>query len=400
MAQIKVVHTSDWHLGKRLYRKDREEEHLLFLNWLVDYLESVNADVLLIAGDIFDSPTPAHSALKNYYDFLKRVNDLGIHTVVISGNHDSQGLIAAPKNLLKDNKTHLFPRLEVELEKNICKLNIKESELWIKCLPYFRNYELIKLASELDMFDEEMAREEVFKDTLKHFLNYWPEGAKSNKILLSHHVFGDYAATGSEHFIGLSGIESISTEWLKDNTDYAALGHIHKYQTLCQTPPSIYTGSPIQMRFSESKQKHISLIALDQGELSYEKVEIPVFRELVQVKTNSQNFEIDIEKKLKTIQGELLPYVEVQMEMLESRVGMVDIVKELCSKLNCELLSFLPIMKEKDSVETEAIGANELNVVELFKRFYTEKYPDSESIPTYLEQHFKDLINESSDEDS
>ncbi len=400
MAQIKVVHTSDWHLGKRLYRKDREEEHLLFLNWLVDYLESVNADVLLIAGDIFDSPTPAHSALKNYYDFLKRVNDLGIHTVVISGNHDSQGLIAAPKNLLKDNKTHLFPRLEVELEKNICKLNIKGSELWIKCLPYFRNYELIKLASELDMFDEEMAREEVFKETLKHFLNYWPEGATSNKILLSHHVFGDYAATGSEHFIGLSGIESISTEWLKDNTDYAALGHIHKYQTLCQTPPSIYTGSPIQMRFSESKQKHISLITLEQGELSYEKVEIPVFRELVQVKTNSQNFEIDIEKKLKTIQGELLPYVEVQMEMLESRVGMVDIVKELCSKLNCELLSFLPIMKEKDSVETEAIGANELNVVELFKRFYTEKYPDSESIPTYLEQHFKDLINESSDEDS
>ncbi len=400
MAQIKVVHTYDWHLGKRLYRKDREEEHLLFLNWLVDYLESVNADVLLIAGDVFDSPTPAHSALKNYYDFLKKVNDLGVQTVVISGNHDSQGLIAAPKNLLKDIKTHLFPRLETDLEKNICHLKINGNDLWIKSLPYFRNYELIKLASELEMFDEELVREEVFKNTLKRFFEYWPQEATKNKMLLSHHVFGDYAATGSEHFIGLSGIESVSIDWLRGNTDYAALGHIHKYQALSQEPPAIYTGSPLQMRFSESKQKHISTMIFDEGLASHEKVEIPVFRELVQVKTNSQTYESDIEKKLKNVQGELLPYVEVQMEMLESRTGMVDLVKELCTKLDCELLSFLPILKENDSIEPESIGANELNVVELFKRFYKEKYPESEAVPTYLEQHFKALIDESGDENS
>ena len=138
----------------------------------------------------------------------------------------------------------------------------------------------------------------------------------------------------------------------------------------------------------------------DEGLASHEKVEIPVFRELVQVKTNSQTYESDIEKKLKNVQGELLPYVEVQMEMLESRTGMVDLVKELCTKLDCELLSFLPILKENDSIEPESIGANELNVVELFKRFYKEKYPESEAVPTYLEQHFKALIDESGDENS
>ncbi|MCO4755884.1 MAG: exonuclease subunit SbcD, partial [Bacteriovoracaceae bacterium] len=245
-------------MGKRLYRKDREQEHLLFLQWLVGYLKQEQADVLVIAGDIFDSPTPPHSSLKHYYDFLKEVNDLGIHTVVISGNHDSQGLIAAPKNLLKDNKTHLYSRLETELDRNICKLEINEQKLWIKCLPYFRNYELIKLAQELELFDEELPREDIFKKVLKHFFDFWPEGeSPSSRMLLSHHVFGDYAATGSEHFIGLSGIESVSIDWLKGNVDYAALGHIHQFQTLSKEPMAVYTGSPIQMRFSERKQKHV-----------------------------------------------------------------------------------------------------------------------------------------------
>ncbi|MCO4755660.1 MAG: hypothetical protein KC478_14355, partial [Bacteriovoracaceae bacterium] len=98
--------------------------------------------------------------------------------------------------------------------------------------------------------------------------------------------------------------------------------------------------------------------------------------------------------------GELTPYVEVQMEMLESSVGMVDIVKQMCTDLECELLSFLPILKETRSEQQETIAANDLNIVELFKKFYKEKYPESDSAPDYLESHFKELLDKSSDEDS
>ncbi|MEX1099715.1 MAG: exonuclease SbcCD subunit D [Bacteriovoracaceae bacterium] len=403
MGQIKVIHTSDWHLGKRLYRKEREAEHALFLKWLEGVLEVEKVDALVLAGDVFDSPTPPHSSLKLYYDFLKRASDLGVHTVIISGNHDSQGLINAPQNILKDKKIHLYSKLQTELSKNICELSINGEKLFIKCLPYFRNFELIKLAQTMDMFQEDQPREEVFKAALKSFLAYWPEKTKGNKMLLAHHVFGEYAATGSEHFISLSGIDSIALSWLNGHFDYTALGHIHQFQSLSKDQNAYYTGSPLQMRFSESKNKYIQKIVFDSdGEApKLEKVKIPVFRELIPIKTNSNTYIEDIKKALSQTQGQLEPFVEVQIEMLETKTGLVDLVKDMCEERGASLLSFLPVLKEQGQIEEEKNAlASELNIVELFKRFYQEKFPDSEQVPAYLETRFRELLDESSHEDS
>lgn len=405
---IKLIHTSDWHLGKRLYRKERQSEHLLFLNWLEDFLKKEKVDVLLLAGDVFDSPTPPHESLRVYYDFLKRVSDIGIHTVIISGNHDSQGLINAPQALIEDKKIILRSRIDSDLEKNIIKLNIKGQEVWIKSMPYFRNYELIKFAQEHSLFEEEKPREDVFTSALDKFLEYWPEGEPGAKILLSHHVFGNYSLTGSEHFIGLTGIESIPMGMIHGRFDYAALGHIHKYQSLgtedVAGAQAYYTGSPIQMRFSESPQKHINLLELKenpQGQaITTSKVDIPIFRELIQIKTNSKNFQSDIEKRLESPKGELEPFVEVQMDMLESASGLADAVKEICDKNAATLLSFLPNIKNTNYEEETKTDLNELNIIQLFKRFYGEKFPEAQELPSYLLQHFKTLMEESEDENS
>ena len=402
MGQIKLIHTSDWHLGKRLYRKEREPEHELFLKWLEEQLLSEKADVLLLAGDVFDSPTPPHNSLKLYYDFLKRVSDIGVHAVIISGNHDSQGLINAPQSLLKDKNITLCSRISFPLENNIVKLDIKGEQVWIKCMPYFRNYELIKLAQELELFCDDIPREEVFKSTLEKFFSFWPEGKPAAKILLSHHVFGNYNATGSEHFIGLTGIESIPLDMLKNRVDYAALGHIHQFQSLCEQRNVVYTGSPIQMRFSESKNKFINKIVFDTrtGDMHTDKTQIPIFRELIQIKTDSSSYIEKIRNRLESFDGELSPFVEVQMDMLEAKTGMVDVIKDLCEAQGASLLSFIPNIQATNYEQEQSIDIAKLDILQLFKLFYEEKFPEQGQLPPYLETHFKTLLEEASNEDS
>lgn len=353
----------------------------------------------MLAGDVFDSPTPPHSSLKVYYDFLKKVSDLGVHAFIISGNHDSQGLINAPENLLKDKNITLLSKLSPKLEENVYKFEVNGEQLWIKGLPYFRNYEMVKLAQELNLFEQDLDQEELAKETLKQFFDFWPEGEPSAKMLLSHHVFGSYSPTGSEHFIGLTGIESIPMELLKD-FNYAALGHIHKYQCLSSENNVFYTGSPIQMRFSENKNKFVNIVSFEDGQTDVEKLQIPIFRELIQIKTDSTSYIEDIKERLNEYSGVLQPYVEAQVDMLEAKTGMVDIIKTICEEKGAQLLSFLPNIKATNFEQEDKLDVSKIDIMELFDRFYQEKFPDQEKTPNYLKNRFKQLLEECEDENS
>ena len=97
---MKLLHTSDWHLGRMLYRQKRYEEFSLFLDWLLATIEEQQIDILLVSGDIFDTTTPSNMAQKLYYNFLSRLSATSCHsTVIIGGNHDSPTFLNAPKGL-------------------------------------------------------------------------------------------------------------------------------------------------------------------------------------------------------------------------------------------------------------------------------------------------------------
>ncbi|MEN6421610.1 MAG: exonuclease subunit SbcD, partial [Smithella sp.] len=105
---MKLLHTSDWHIGRALYGRKRYEEFDAFLNWLADLIEQENIDVLLVAGDVFDSITPSNRAQELYYCFLCRVaGSAKRHVVITAGNHDSPTFLNAPKGLLKFLNIHV-----------------------------------------------------------------------------------------------------------------------------------------------------------------------------------------------------------------------------------------------------------------------------------------------------
>ena len=100
---MKLLHTADWHLGQTFFEYDRRDEHIRFLNWLREQLRELDIDVLLIAGDIFDSPNPSAESQRLYYTFLREVTqeNPSLQIIIIAGNHDSAARLEAPNPLLE-----------------------------------------------------------------------------------------------------------------------------------------------------------------------------------------------------------------------------------------------------------------------------------------------------------
>jgi len=105
---VKILHTSDWHIGRTLGDKRRYEEHLAFLEWLLGILADHEADMLLICGDVFDTIAPSNKSLQLYYEFLRKAHDRGCrHIVIVGGNHDAPSLLDAPRLVLQSMGVHV-----------------------------------------------------------------------------------------------------------------------------------------------------------------------------------------------------------------------------------------------------------------------------------------------------
>ena len=123
---IKILHTSDWHIGKQLSRIDFSEDMNMFFDWLIELIEKQSIDVLLMSGDLFDQANPSQQAMRQYYLFLKRMVKLDCKVVLTGGNHDSVQVLNAPKELLEilDDKG-TFKNYEL-MKKNYKKIDINK----------------------------------------------------------------------------------------------------------------------------------------------------------------------------------------------------------------------------------------------------------------------------------
>ncbi len=391
---MKILHTSDWHLGKKLYKVSRIKEQELFLTWLSEYIITEEIDILLISGDIFDVPTPPNEALKLYFNFLKSLSaKKQIPIFIIGGNHDSSNFLEAPAPFLELNNIHVVGNLN-ELAKDnfspyVHNLNIRDEEVSICLLPYFRTHELFNLAKCWDI-DIEEGLLPVIEVALEKLT------AKSigKKILMSHHLFGSYEEAGSEQGLNLSGIDSIPTNILND-FDYVALGHIHKAQTVRKESPIVhYSGSPMAFRFSETTTKEVSVVDITDNKLSFERVAIKEFDKLLRITCTKDEVE-EYKDQIITSWGnreDIEVYLEMKVKTVSPITSMAETLRaELLTK-GIHLLSFQAIVVGEHEQRDEHILEKSLRTEELFDLFYKKKYPESEDIPVELKQDFNNLL--------
>lgn len=257
---MKIIHTADWHLGQTFFGYERYREHEVFLNWLCDVIKEREIDLLLIAGDIFDSPNPSAEAQRMFYSFLTKITNENkeLQIILTAGNHDSAARLEAPNSLLGVFNTTIsgvvhykndgidYDRMIVPLKKGGCCLAV----------PYLRSSDLPKAENYSEgvalLYNELYCRAK--------------EMGHSPVVAMGH-----LQASGAEVSVGdsseyaiIGGMEGIDAQFANEGIIYTALGHLHREQQVHKRANVRYSGAPLPMSFAEKKNSQsVTQIIID-----------------------------------------------------------------------------------------------------------------------------------------
>ena len=296
---MKILHTSDWHLGRSLYGRKRYNEFSEFLDWLSNTIEQKNIEALLVSGDIFDTSTPGNRAQELYYRFLCKVaNSCCRHIVVIAGNHDSPSFLNAPKELLRVLNVHVVGSIMASVEDEVIILHNKdnEPEAIICAVPYLRDKD-IRIAQAGESITDKNTQ--LLQGLKKHYadvcaiaqqkqVEFAEQYNLSNiPVIAMGHLFtaGGQTIDGDgvrELYVG--SLAHVGSDVFPETVAYAALGHLHVAQTVGDCEHIRYSGSPIPMGYGEAKQqKKVMVVEFHNKTAHIEEHPVPCFQLLERI---------------------------------------------------------------------------------------------------------------------
>jgi len=365
---MKILHTSDWHLGHRLHEQSQYEEQSQFLEWLEAYIKTEKVSVLLVSGDVFDSGVPSAQSQKMYYDFLiKLTQSTCQHVVITGGNHDAPGTINAPKALLSALQVQVVGKVTENVADEVFELSVGNEQVIVAAVPYLRDQD-IRRAVAGESFDD--IGDRYKKALVKHYteVGAYCESLKSDNVPVigMGHLFAIGGSTSdSEQSIYVGNLGDIGAEDFPEIFDYIALGHLHRPQKAGRTSHIRYSGSPTILSFSEiGYDKNVILIESD-GEkpLRIENILVPKFREVLRVTGSVEECIIQL-KKIDRETYPLKPWVEVVIDNnMNTKIESQEINKE-SEDLNLEVLK-ISLKNERNILGLEALIESSRNIKEL-----------------------------------
>lgn len=255
---LKIIHTSDWHLGK-VFRETTFELIQIqrgIMNEIIDIADNEKPDLILIAGDIFDTYNPSFEAEKIFYETLSRLSEQNCFIVAVAGNHDSPDKLQIPKPLITGKHpisviSYPFEKFEFfEYENEHFKLTTENSFLKLKV----KNKEKIVAIKSIPYLSEVRTglSEEEYLNKVNELLSEEPQFSCDYFILISHLSITGAQKSGSERVFQIGGIEYIPSEFLQKKANYIALGHLHRHQKIKN---AIYSGSIYPFDIAEIEHK-------------------------------------------------------------------------------------------------------------------------------------------------
>lgn len=314
---MKILHTSDWHLGHQLHGYNRDYEHQAFLDWLAETLEQQQVDALLVAGDIFDTANPPASAWRMLYRFMARLAQTmpKLDVVMIGGNHDSPSKLDAPHELLKAFDLHMVGGIhrdengELDHQRMLVPLTDKSGEqaAWVLAVPFLRSADL--RTEDLQEDDDRLIKgvETLYAEMTEVARNQkTPEQAL---IGMGH----AYMASGklsemSERRVLGGNQHALPASIFADDISYVALGHLHLAQRVAKQEHIRYSGSPLPLSMSERGYNHqVMLVDLDGDKVTeIESLPIPRAVDMLKVPGSPAPLEQVLEE-LKALEVEECP---------------------------------------------------------------------------------------------
>ena len=382
---MRILHTSDWHIGHRLYERRRIEEHRQFLDWLLTTLQEHAVDVLLVAGDIFDTALPSSEATDLYYQFLFRLyNETHAHAIITAGNHDSPMRLAAPREFLRMGRIHVVGEIDSALDPIV--LRNDKSAVAIAAVPYLSESEILPHVSLETQIEKTERYRAMIKQLYQRHVDQMPK--EIPKILMGHFVVHGGEEIGSERIIQIGGSTAVRIGDLPDGIDYMALGHLHRPQSIRGASyPIQYAGSPLPMTFKEALyDKKVYLLDLAKtNDNRLTELTIPVFKELCRVRGNYDQVLLRANAVDEDWTGK---YIEVQL--IGQQIGDRDKIRDAFSNRGGQVLLIRPPDVQPHEPDLSLEELSETSPEDVFAEFYQAEH--GVDAPNEIRTTFIDLM--------
>lgn len=314
---MKIIHTSDWHLGQSFINQSRKHEHAAFLAWLIAQVQTQEVDAVIVAGDIFDTTTPPSYAREMYHQFVTQLHVLNCTLVLLGGNHDSVAMLNESLPLLRALGTHMIPNSLATPAEQIVPLSNRQTgaiEAIVCAIPFLRPRDLVVAQSG----EDDLSKQARFKAAITdHYANVYQAALNKRKSLgltIPIIATGHLTAVGikpseSERSIYVGTLENYPKEAFPP-ADYTALGHIHRPQVVSNSQHIYYSGSPIPLSFDElGVDKRVMLVEFantsDATHVNHEPKFTPHLRSITVPRFQPMQ---ELEGKIEEIKAQLLTY--------------------------------------------------------------------------------------------
>lgn len=395
---MRLIHTSDWHLGQTLHGQERDYEHAQFLAWLLDQLVAHQADALLIAGDVFDTVNPPLRAQERLYDFIVRAHERlpQLDIVMIAGNHDSGGRIELPAPLMRRLNAHAVGRIswvadgQLDHQRLLVPLHDASGEVaaWCLTLPFLRPAEVTGFSTG----DDYMAGIAQVHERLIAAAESQRQPGQALVAMSHAHMAGGAVSEESERNIVIGNAEALPASLFPESVAYVALGHLHKPQQVAGQARIRYSGSPLPLSFAEVNYPHQVLLVEFAGDQLASVESLPVPRAVEMIRIGRAPL-AEVIAQLEALPpvglfDDNLPWLEVRVQLEEPLPDLRQRIETAISGKACRLVRIASeYAGKRGEADSEVlVGLDQISPQELFARAWEEQFgnpPDDQAVDDF-----------------
>ncbi len=403
---MKILHTSDWHLGQNLFTKSRKEEHQAFMHWLLTLVKSASIDAVIIAGDVFDTGTPPSYARELYNQFVVDLQQLDCVLVVLGGNHDSVSTLNESKQILACLNTFVISNTADNISDQLLTIANKDGSIGaiICAIPFIRPRDVLQSHAG----DQELDKRKALSDAIKqHYHQLYALAVKMKSeqdlqvpiIMTGHLTALGVAQSESVRDIYIGTLEGFAADGFPP-ADYIALGHIHTPQVVAKSDHIRYCGSPLPLRFDELNKSKQVLVVEFNGDIrqSITPIAIPTFQPMQVLKGDLAKIDSGL-KALTSPASEQTIWLSIEVETEDYLSDLQQRVQDLVEGMDVEILQLRRMRGKARTLlkqDTKQM-LSELEPIDVFKqRMALEKFDTAEDQDRSLriQNKFKEILSE------
>lgn len=334
VSSMRILHTSDWHLGHVLRDQPRDHEHAFFLDWLLEVIGREQVDVLLIAGDVFETANPPSTAWKRWFAFLAELRNRypRLDVVAIAGNHDSAARLEAPERILRDLGVFVVGTVSrkedgsLDEDRLLIPLHDAAGQQAALCMaiPFLRQADLPNSPASDDELDPLIEGVRALHAEIYSVAKRRRKPGQALVAMGHCYMVGTRVSELSERKVLGGNQHALPVDLFPEDIAYVALGHMHLAQTVGQRENVRYSGSPIPLSMAERSYRHqVCLVDLN-GETEVTVTSLPVPRvvEMLRVPEHGAGTPEEILTELERLapresgsEKHTRPYLEVSVEI-------------------------------------------------------------------------------------